>query len=144
MATVIVGREIEAPVDVVFETVADIEKFSAVLPHSVGLEFLNEKRNCVGARFRETRVMGKQEHVNEFEITEYVANESVRMVADTNGTVWDTLFEVSPSSHGTKLIVTMDARAHKFFAKLLNPLIKGMFRKGIEKDMDLVKEALEG
>ncbi|NNE68428.1 MAG: SRPBCC family protein [Pyrinomonadaceae bacterium] len=143
MVTVNVRREIAAPVEDVFGTVADIDRFSAILPHSVKVEHLNGKKTGIGAKFRETRVMGKQENVNEFEITEYIENERVRMIADTNGTVWDTLFEVREEAGKTTIDVEMDARPHKLLPKLLNPLMKGLFRKGIEKDMDLLKEALE-
>ena len=37
----------------------------------------------------------------------------------------------------------MDARAHKLPPKLMNPLIKGMVQKAVEKDMDAVKAYCE-
>lgn len=143
MVSVEVRREINAPVKEVFEAVADIRKFSEILPHSVRVEFLTDAKTGVGARFRETRVMGTQEHINEFEVTEYEEGERVRMIADTNGTVWDTTFSVSDQDGTTVLDVEMDARAHKLLPKLMNPILKSMFRKGIEKDIELVKKALE-
>ena len=58
--------------------------------------FLSEVRTGVGTRFRETRLMHGKERSTELEVTEYVENERVRMVADTDGTVWDSVFVVSP------------------------------------------------
>lgn len=39
--------------------------------------------------------------------------------------------------------MVMDANAYRLLAKLFNPLIKGMIRKFIEKDMDAVKAYCE-
>ena len=78
-----------------------------------------------------------------FLVTEYLENESIRMVSDQGGTVWDTVFTVTPSDDGVDLTMVMDAKAYKLMAKFFNPLIKGMIRKFIEKDMDAVKAYCE-
>lgn len=62
-------------------------------------------------RFRELRRMGNREQVTELEVTEWDPPHSVRMVADSHGTVWDTLFTISPVEGGTMLKLDMDARA---------------------------------
>ena len=147
MTRIAVSRTIAAPADVVFRTVADIEN----LPSTVGgvqrVEFLSERRSGVGTRFRETRLHKGREMVTELEVTEYAENQHVRMVADSHGTVWDSLFTVRPSrdpgGDHVELTITMDARAHKLLPKLLNPLLAGMFRKGMEKHMDEVKAFCE-
>ncbi len=77
------------------------------------------------------------------EVTEYVENQRVRLVSDTGGTIWDTVFTVKPADGGTELNMTMDANAHKLLPKLMNPLIMGMVKKFIEQDMDAVKEFCE-
>jgi uncharacterized protein YndB with AHSA1/START domain len=144
MAQIVVSRSIAAPVEKVFDTVAHIDRFSKVIEHIIRVEYVTEQKRGVGTRFRETRRMNGQEHTVELEVTEYVENKRVRVVSDMQGTVWDTLFTVSPSGQGTTLTMTMDARAYKLMAKLINPLIKGMVRKGIEKDLDAVKQFCEG
>ena len=93
--------------------------------------------------FRETRRMKSKEMVTELEVTEYELNNYVRMVADSHGTVWDSLFTVKPSGEGTEITITMDARAHKLLPKLLNPVFKGLFRRGLEKHMDGFKAYCE-
>lgn len=144
MGRTTVSRVIHAPLEKVFDTVAHIDNFSKVVPEIVRVEFVSENRSGVGARFRETRRMGKREMTVELEVKEYVENDRIRIVSDTAGTVWDSLFTVKPAAESaTELTLTMDAKAHEFLPKLVNPLFKGLIRKGIEKDMDAVKAHCE-
>ena len=138
MTQVSVSKTIAAPVPVVFRAISDVENLPATNPDIVGVEFLSAQRAGVGTRFRETRAMGSKQNVTELEITEYVENERVRMVADSHGTVWDTVFTVTPDSAAARLEIVMDARAHKLLPKLLNPIFKGLFRKGLAKHIDAV------
>ncbi|MFQ5843425.1 MAG: SRPBCC family protein [Planctomycetota bacterium] len=143
MIRITVTRTIASPVEVVFATAADIRRFSKALPHIVRFEFLSEVRSGVGTRFRETRLMRGKEQTTELEVTEYIQDDRIRMVADSHGTVWDTVFTVAPNEGGTTLAMTMDARAYKLFPRLLNPLVMGMIKKAVERDMDLVKAFCE-
>ena len=144
MTRTVVTRSIKAPINLVFKTVSEIENFSKAIPHIMRAEFLSENKSGIGARFRETRLMRGKEVSTELEVTEFVQDSHVRLVADSHGTVWDTLFEVSPNNGGTELTMTMDARAYRLLPKILNPLMKGMVRRAIEQDMDMVKSFCEG
>lgn len=144
MTQTTITRIIDAPIDIVFNTVADISQFTEAIPHIVNVEFLTESKTGIGTRFRETRVMKGKEVATELEVTEYVENDRVRMVADSHGTVWDSLFTVNSENGQTSLTLTMDARAYKFLPRLMNPLIKGMIAKAVAMDMDMVKEYCEG
>jgi len=139
MSTTTVRRTINAPVARVFDCIAHIENFSQAVPHITKVEMLSDITRGVGTRFRETRLMGRREGKTELEVTEYVENEHVRLVSDQGGTIWDTCFTVADSDGATELVMVMEARAYKLLAKLMNPLISGMIRKFIEKDMDAVK-----
>lgn len=143
MTPIIVTRNINASVDVVFATVSDIRQFSKALPHVVTFEFLSVVNCGVGARFRETRLMNGKEATTDLEITEYVENDRVRMVAESHGTVWDTLFTVTSEGGSTTLTTKMDARADKLLPRVMNPLIRGITAKAVERDMDLVKAYCE-
>ena len=131
------------PVEEVFETVAHIEQFSQVVPQITKIEFLTDQKTGVGTRFRETRLMKGKEESTELEVTEYEPPEKVRIVADSHGTVWDTVFRVTPSGDGSALEMVMDAKAYKLLPRLMNPLITRMIRKFIEADMDAVKAHCE-
>ena len=139
-----VTRQVNAPVEAVFDAVAHIQNFQTIVPDIVKVEFLTEQHTDVGTRFRETRMMGKREAATELEVTEYQPHEHVRMGADAGGTIWDSTFTTKARADGgTDLSLVMDANAYRFAAKLFNPLIKGMVRKAIEKDMDAVKAHCE-
>ncbi len=138
-----ITRTIAAPADLVFRTVADISNFSQAIPDIVDVEFLSEVKSGVGTRFRETRRHGGKEFATELEVTEYVENDRVRIVADSHGTVWDTTFTVENQPDATVLRMVMDARPHNLLSKLTNPIMKGFIQKAIERDMDVVKEYCE-
>ncbi|MHC4940333.1 MAG: SRPBCC family protein [Planctomycetota bacterium] len=144
MTRTIVTREIDASAEKVFDAVAHIENFSKAVPGITNIEFLSENKTGVGTRIRETRVMKGREATVELEVTEYEPNERIRIVSDTHGTVWDTVFTVQEQGDRTRLEMVMDANAYKLFPRIMNPLFKGMIRKAIEGDMDAVKSYCEG
>ncbi|MGH7490826.1 MAG: SRPBCC family protein [bacterium] len=143
MSSMIVTRTINAPVDAVFKTVSDINQFSRAVPGIVKVEFLSDVKSGVGTRFRETRLMKGKEASTELEVTEFVENDRIRMVADSHGTVWDSLFEVKPKNGQTSLMLTMDAKTDKLIPKIINLMIGGMIKKAVENDMDAVKAYCE-
>lgn len=138
-----VRRTIDAPLDEVFRTVSSIERFSEAVPDIVDVEILSETTDGVGTRFRETRLMGGSEAKTEIEVTEYEPNDRVRLVSDSHGTEWDSVFTVRELSGGTELTLVMEARPHTLFAKAAVPLMQGMVKKALEKDMDAVKAYCE-
>ena len=132
---------IEAPIEQVFVAITNIEDFPQRAESITKIEFLSETKHGVGTKFRETRMMGKKEATAVLEITEFVENEKVRFVSDEGGTIWDTIFKVSPSSSGsgTQLDLVMDARPYKLMSKIVTPLIIKMIGKFVLKDMDELK-----
>lgn len=139
MVSVSITTYIDAPVEKVFSVVADIREFSKALPHVTSYEFISEIQKGLGTRFKETRTNNGKETTTELEVTEFEENERIRLVSDTHGTVWDSLFTVSYLEGQTILSLLMEAKAHKILPKIVNPLVKGLFRKAIQADMDLVK-----
>ena len=80
----------------------------------------------------------------DLEVTEYVENDRVRIVSDTHGTVWDTVFTVSPTADGlTELKMVMDVNAYKLLSRLMNIFIMGKIQSALESDMDAVKAYCE-
>lgn len=138
-----VRRTIDAPLAEVFRTVSSIEHFSRAVPDIVDVEILSESADGVGTRFRETRIMNGSEAKTEIEVTEFEVNERVRLVSDSHGTEWDSVFTVREVAGGTELTLVMEARPHSLFAKAAVPLMKGMVKKALEKDMDAVKAYCE-
>ena len=143
MSRTTVRRTIDAPVDFVFNTVAEIDNFSKAIPHIADVEFLSDVKRGVGSRFRETRLMMGREASTVLEVTEYVENERVRLVSDEGGTVWDSVFSVRPADGGTELTLAMDAAPYTFKSRMLVPIMKLVIRMGLVKDMDAVKQYCE-
>ena len=143
MPNVTVTRRIDAPVDVVFRTVAHVEQFSQAVPHILRVEFLSEVKAGVGARFRETRMMMGREASTELEVTEYVESERVRILSEAGGALWDTVFTVAPDGESTELKMVMNAQPQTTSARMTMPLVLGMVRTAVEKDMDAVKAFCE-
>ena len=138
-------RTIDAPVSAVFDIIADPVNYTKAVPQITKVEFLTEQNSGVGTRFRETREMRGREAATELEVTEYVKGERVRMVSDAGGTIWDSIFTVTPAEdgRGTKLDLVMEARPHRLLARLIVPISKGIVAKAIAGDMDAVKAYLE-
>lgn len=143
MTTATVTTTIAAPVEHVFRTLADVESFERAIPHVVGIEYLTDTRQGVGTRFRETRINNGSEATNELEITECVANDRIRMVTDSHGTIWDSLFSLRETPGGTELTVTMEAKAHQMMSKLTVPLVMPLVRGAMESDLEMVKQYCE-
>jgi len=81
--------------------------------------------------------------VTELELTEYVENESLRFVADSHGTIWDTVYTLKAVNGGTELTLVMDAKAYRWLPKIINVAMKGMVKRAVAKDVDCVKEYCE-
>lgn len=139
MARITHERTINAPLELVFQAIGSAEEFAKVIPDVVKIEFLSNVHSGVGTKFRETRIMKGKEAATELEVTEYVENERIRLVSDTFGTIWDSVFTVSHEGDATKLTLTMDAEPQSLTAKLSLPMMKGMISKALEQDMDTVK-----
>jgi len=135
----VVTRAIAAPIDRVFDTVADITQFSRAIPHITKVEFLSEQHSGVGTKFRETRLIKGKETTTELEVTELVNNDRVRLIADSHGTVWDSIFQVGRAGNGTALTLTMEARSRGLIPRVMTRLIRGMVQRALEADMNAVK-----
>lgn len=143
MTRIVIKREIRAPVDFVFKSISEISHLPQTVPEIEKVEFLSETKSGIGTCFRETRIINGKESITDLEVTEYKKNEHIRMKADSHGTVWDSLFQVEKEGEFTRLTLTMDANAHRLLPKLLNPLMKGMYKQGLEKHVNAVKAYCE-
>jgi uncharacterized protein YndB with AHSA1/START domain len=143
MKPIYISRTIAAPLDLVFQTISDVRNFRDAVPHITHVAFLTDQQVGAGTRFRETRLMNGREHTVEIEVAEYIDNDRVRMISDAGGTIWDTMFTISKSSDNVTLEMQMDVKPHTLFARIMTPLFRGMVVKGVESDMDAVKEFCE-
>ena len=144
MGRITVTRLINAPIATVFKTISDIDQFARALPHIIRVEHLNDLRGTVGARFRETRLLNGTEVSTDLEITELIPNDRVRLVTESHGAFWDSLFTVEPEEGRTRLTMVMNFRTRGFSIIGMVAMIGGALQRAIEKDMDMVKAYCEG
>lgn len=143
MSTIKIKRTINAPKSVVFETVSDIRNFSKAIPDIVDVAFLTDQKSGAGTRFIETRDFKGREVSTELEVTEYVKDAKVRIVSDSQGTVWDSVFIVQSREGKSELTLEMVAKPYTISARLMNLFLKRFIKKALSKDMDSVKEYCE-
>lgn len=143
MAKVTVVRHIHAPVETVFQTVADPRRFSQVISGVTHFEYLSPTTSGLGTRFRQSRVMNGREDPMDFEITEFVDNKRVRILNETHGTIWDSLFTFASSGTSTTLTLRMEARSSRLLWRVLLPLLCLVIKKAVAKDIDAVKASCE-
>jgi uncharacterized protein YndB with AHSA1/START domain len=138
-----ISRTIDAPVDVVFKAVADPAEFSRTIPNIERVEFLSPNHAGVGTKFRSTRVMKGKRQTMDFEITELVPNDRVRIVNVTHGALWDSTFSVRGLDGRTAVTLTMDVTPPHIFAKIMLRLARGMINKAVDGDMQSIKQYCE-
>ena len=138
-----VSRTIQAPIDVVFDALTNPERSRDFDPDVVRVEGLSGPPSA-GTRFTQVRrgPRGAEQRF-ELEVVEHVPPTRARMVNETHGTVWDTVYTFEPRDEGVCVTLAMTATAHSFVPRLLNPLLKGMFRRGIRKHLDTAAQHLE-
>lgn len=137
-------REIQATCEAVFEVVAHIDRYQEAMPHISSHEFLSDQTRGAGTVFRETRMMGKREHTTELKVTDYDPPSTVRLESHAGGTVWDSVYQITEGTDGVATVsLTMDACAKNPLAAMMNRLIRKMVQRGVDQDMDLLKQYLE-
>lgn len=145
MGGIVMTREIDAPIETVFDIVGDPRQFAKAQPQILKIVFVTDRTSGVGTRFRETRLMGSKRASTELEITEFDPPKRIRLVAEAGGTVWDSLFTLEQASPDapTRLTLTMAATPKNLVARLANTLLTGMITKAIGADMDAIKRYCE-
>ncbi|MGA2117436.1 MAG: SRPBCC family protein [Bryobacteraceae bacterium] len=144
MATITIVRTIHAPAAVVFKTVADPARFAQAISGVTKLEFLSSTKSGLGTRFRQSRAMNGKEMTMDFDVTDYVENQRVRIVNEIHGTRWDSAIALTVSGASTILTMRMDTETRPLLPRLLMPLMLRLFiGKAIGKDFDAVKAFCE-
>ena len=138
-----ISRTIDAPIDVVFKVAADPSEYSRAIPGIEKLEFLGAANTGVGTKFRSTRVMKGKRQTMDFEITELVPNDRVRIANVTHGALWDSVFAVRAADGRTQLTLTMDVTPPNWFASIVLRLIRGMVNKAVAGDVDSIQAFCE-
>lgn len=138
MVLIVAERTIPGALREVFSAFADPTRAMEVVPDIKSVERLPGPLEGVGARFKETRKHGKGSMTMEFEVTEYDPPNGQRIKCMEHGTMWDSSFRFKEAPEGTHVRIEMNALGMSLLPRLLNPLMKPLFRKGLEGHLDAV------
>lgn len=144
MKPVQAARVLDAAPDQVFAVLSDPNVQAEVIPCVVSSEVIDGTTPGAGMRFRETRKMGKREMTMTFEVTEWASPHRLRIECNEHGTIWDSSFDIAEHPGGTELKISMDARAQSLLPRMLNPIMKPMFRRGLVQHLDALEAHFDG
>ena len=114
------------------------------------VEKLTEGPYAVGTRWRETRKMFGKEASEVFQVTEYEPPRRIGLLVDgTQGTTgtgeYRFVYTLEPNgANATRLILDGEVDMPGVVARVLGFALKGMLRKGCERDTRALKAHLEG
>ncbi len=143
MGTNTASRSVKAPIDKVFEAVADIGAYAETFPSVTKIEFVGEQKSGVGTRFRETRLGSGRDGTSEVEVTEFVDGDHIRLQDEALGSAWDTTYSVKGEGESTLLTMAVQAEPKKLMAKLTMALGMSGYSANMEKHLDAIKAHCE-
>ena len=107
-------------------------------------ELIGDIEQGAGMRFRETQIVGDRNRTTDFEITEWSPPTHLRIVCEEGGTVWDSSFDITEHPGGAQLVISMTPRTQRLLPRVLNPLMKPLFRRGLSQRLDALEQHFSG
>jgi uncharacterized protein YndB with AHSA1/START domain len=140
--------DIDAPRPQVFRALTDLEAAREWMPDLEEIEVLSDTADGEGLRWRETRTMFGREASEVMEVTAYEPNEHLHVFADgTEGSSgrgkYDFDYRLTETEGGTHVTLDAEITDMGFFMGLIGKLMKGTFKKAIQKDLNAMKAWLE-
>lgn len=137
------SRSIHASADAIFRVVADPAEFQRAVGQNPDVQYLTDRREGVGMKFRVTRKNKGKETAFVQEVAEYEPGRRLRLLNVTHGALWDTTFEIRESGASSSLTLSMTAVTKSFVQRLLMRLIGFAVQRGLDRDMDATKAYVE-
>jgi uncharacterized protein YndB with AHSA1/START domain len=146
MATVRVSRDINAPVEEVFDLFTDIERGADRVKAIKKVEMMTFGPLRLGSKWNETReVLGRLDDA-QMEITAYEQNRSYTITHHKGGVRIDTAFSFEPIPAGTRVNVEFALNPHGLPPALLAPLewaMAGKVQEVLAGDLQDLKTSVE-
>ena len=147
MQPITASKRLNAPLDTVWEVMADFENAADRIQAIVKLEVLTDGPVGLGTRFRETRIMFKKEATEEMEITVWDPPNSYTTEADGCGCHYTTVITCEGDGDGTRVTTSMSIVPTSTFGKIMSALtgwmMKGACAKAFAKDLEDLKAFVE-
>jgi uncharacterized protein YndB with AHSA1/START domain len=142
-----ISQTINAPPARVFDVFTDFAHAAQRIPAITKLELLSDGSVRKGTRFRETRVVFKQQATQELEIAAFEPPRAYAVSCTTGGVRYVTTFTFAAAGGGTEVVVEMQTEALTAMAKLMSPatsmMLGGMISKCLTDDVQAIKTFIE-
>jgi uncharacterized protein YndB with AHSA1/START domain len=97
-----------------------------------------------GTRLRQTIELSGSRVSFELEVLRYDAPRAAEARFETNGVEVVNLYALEPSGAATRLTMSMDAKANKFSARMLIPVVQPRLERKLTEDLERLRELLDG
>ena len=147
MGKIVVEKHINAPVDLVFARLTDLESWPETVEGITRIEKLTEGPVCNGTRFTETRGMFGKEHSETMTSGDVLPNRGYTLTANSCGMRYESVHSLAAEGSGTNLRMEMTSTPVSLGAKIIAPLmgvmLNGTMKKMIAKDLDDIARGCE-
>jgi len=141
------AKHFNAPQEIVWEVMSDLENAADRIDAIVNLEVLTEGPVGQGTRFKETRIMFKKEATETMEITSWNPPNSYTTEAFGCGCHYVSVITCEEDGDGTLVTMTFEAEAISMFGKVMSALTGWMMKsacaKCFNKDLEDLKNFVE-
>jgi len=135
-----VSRQINAPLEQVFEVFTDLPNAPDRITGIVSVEMLTDGPMAEGTRWKETRKMMGKEATETMWITTFDPPNRYVAEAESCGTHYISILSFEPNDGGTSVTMSFEGKPLTLVAKLFSLpmgfLMKGMLRKMVAKDLE--------
>jgi len=141
-----VSTHVNAPLDRVFSVFSDLERAAQHVDGIVAVEPLTKKPVDVGYRWRETRLLFRQEATEEMEISRFEPPHCYDVFCESHGTRYVTTFTFTPDEGGTLVTMKMVATPLTLLSKVMGVVSRFAVKsitQACAKDMEDLKEVAE-
>jgi len=144
---------IDADPEAVFATLAHGGRHGDALPEVESVEFVSDKTEGVGARFRETRKLTVAQaqffkllglYRNVIECTEFEPFRRVRYVSHGAGAQWHSIYTLTPlGDDRTQVELRLETRPRNLLGRWLPHILRDPLQEASGKDLKAIKHHIE-
>lgn len=148
--TVTVSKTVDAPPSAVWAVLTDLDAAPHTLRGVTAVERLDGPGDyTVGTRWRETRVMFGKESTEELRVVDVVPERRTVVTAESGGTVYRSVFTLTPHGTGTELHLEFSSRSgplgavRQVLMTLVGPLAGRVMQRALRQDLDDIAAAAQ-
>jgi hypothetical protein len=142
-----VGRQVGAPIEVVWSTIADVGAYPDRVRSYVAVDFLTTQTGGVDAAWRQTRTVFGREHAQVLRVVRWDPPSRLETVALESGARYRTSYQLEALGGGTRVTVRFEVVATNPLGSLVQRLfghrLMASTRAAMERDIEDLCAAAE-